>query len=354
MLIWFDAVTSKEPLLFDAIAKELEKKGHQCIFTCRDYDYVASIFTLLKRRVTVLGKHGGATLYGKLIAGTERIKLLADFINDLDQLPDYHICFGCPESTRVAFGLGIPSININDSPHAWAVGKLTVPLSKYLVYSASIDKKEWYRLGALDEQLIPYDGIDEVEWLKDFKPKRGVLEELGLKEDSKFIIARPEESSAAYMLQDNLKESTNLTTILFELFKHYKGKAIVFPRYTSQKTLLEEMFGDKIIIPPKAVDTLTLSYYADLTITGGATMAREAAALGTPSISYFPRELPVLTYIAKTGIPLYNEYTIDGAIKRAQKLLSEPLDREQLRKKNKEILEKMESPSSVIINLING
>ena len=37
MIIWFDAVTSKEPLLFDAIAKELEKDGHEAIFTCRDY-----------------------------------------------------------------------------------------------------------------------------------------------------------------------------------------------------------------------------------------------------------------------------------------------------------------------------
>ena len=43
MIFWFDAVTAKEPLLFNAIAKELEQLGHEAIFTCRDYDYVASL-----------------------------------------------------------------------------------------------------------------------------------------------------------------------------------------------------------------------------------------------------------------------------------------------------------------------
>ncbi|MHA1304662.1 MAG: DUF354 domain-containing protein, partial [Candidatus Heimdallarchaeaceae archaeon] len=235
MLIWFDAVTAKEPLLFDAIAKELERRGHKTIFTCREYDYVNTLFTLLKRKVKVLGKHGGGTLYGKLIAGNDRIRLLAEYINSLSSLPDYHICFGCPESTRVAFGLAIPTININDSPHAWAVGKLTIPLSKYLVYSKSIDENKWYKLGAIREQLYPYNGIDEVAWLRNFTPDETVLEQLSLSKDDSFIIARPEESSAAYMLNDKIVGSTKLDKIFDELFQIYDGKAIVFPRYPSQR-----------------------------------------------------------------------------------------------------------------------
>ena len=162
MIIWFDAVTAKEPLLFNAISDKLEKEGHKVIFTCRDYDYVVSLFDLLNLEVEILGKHGGGTLYGKLIAGNERIALLARYINNLENKPDYHISFSCPESIRVAFGLGIPVITINDSPHAKAVGKLTIPLSKYLVYSSCIKKEIWKTLGAIDEQLKPYEGIDEV------------------------------------------------------------------------------------------------------------------------------------------------------------------------------------------------
>jgi predicted glycosyltransferase len=35
MIIWFDTVTAKEPLLFNALALELEKEGHETLFTCK-------------------------------------------------------------------------------------------------------------------------------------------------------------------------------------------------------------------------------------------------------------------------------------------------------------------------------
>lgn len=352
MLIWFDSVTSKEPLLFNSIGSKLEEQSHEVIFTCRDYDYVVSLFELIGRDVKVLGKHGGGTLYGKLIAGTERIKLLAEYIHSLERLPDYHIAFGSPESTRVAFGLGIPVININDSPHACAVGKLTIPLSKYLVYSKCIPKEKWKKLGALDEQLKPYNGIDEVAWITNFHPSENVLEQVGLDKNQHFIVGRPEESSAAYMLEYHQAGKTYLDQILEEMFEYYDGVAVIFPRYKTQRRVLEEKFKDKIIIPPKAVDTLSLYYYADLCITGGATMARESAALGTPGISYFPKELDVLTYIHSLGIPLYNEYTIDNAKKRVQEILTKPYDKRKLRKKVHEILETLESPTDAIVDLV--
>lgn len=352
MIIWFDTVTAKEPLLFNALALELEKEGHETLFTCRDYDYIVSLFDLLQRDVNVFGKHGGSSLYGKLMAGNKRIGLLANYINNLDAKPDYHISFSSPESTRVAFGLGIPTITINDSPHAKAVGKLTVPLSKYLVYSSSIPKENWLVLGALEEQLQPYDGIDEVAWLLNFEPNPEVLSQLSLTVEDHFIVARPEESSASYMLELGIGGLTYLDLILEEIFKVYEGKVVMFPRYETQKEALVKKFGDKLIIPPKAVDTLSLYYYSDLCITGGATMAREAAAIGTPSISYYPQPLDVLEYIASIGIPLYNEYTVDQAIERAKILVKKTAEKSSIRQKTKQILQELESPVEKIMSLL--
>jgi predicted glycosyltransferase len=352
MIIWFDAVTSKEPLLFNAIAIELEKQGHEIIFTCRDYDYVVTLFELLEREVTVLGKHGGGTLYGKLKAGNERIGLLADYINGFEKKPDYHISYSCPESTRVAFGLAIPTILVNDSPHAKAVGKLTIPLSKYLVYSSCIQKEGWFALGAIEEQLKPYDGLDEVAWIRDFSPSDRILSELGLTQEDNFIVCRPEESSAAYMLEKGMADQTHLDSILKEIFKTYNGKAVVFPRYEKQMQLLKETFQDKIIIPPKAVDTLSLYYYSDMCITGGATMAREAASMGTPSISYYPKPLDVLEYISSIGIPLFNEYTIEKATKKSLELLENVDNKELMRYQTRTILEKLDSPVDKVLHII--
>jgi predicted glycosyltransferase len=352
MIIWYDAVTSKEPLLFNAIAKELEKEGHEAIFTCRNYDYVASLFFLLDLDVEIFGKHGGGSLYGKLMAGNERITHLANYINSLEKKPDYHISFSCPESTRVAFGLGIPSITINDSPHAKAVGKLTIPLSKYLVYSSCITDDKWFSLGATRDQLEPYEGIDEVAWLQDFEPQREVLDLLGLHIDDNFIVGRTEESSAAYMLDRNMAGQTHLGDILDEIFQTYDGRAVVFPRYEEQEKMLKKKFKNRIIVPPRAVDTLSLYHYSDLCITGGATMAREAAALGTPSISYYPKPLDVLEYIAEIGIPLHNEYTIESATKKALELIEEIDQKSAMRSKTKKILSELESPTTKISTLI--
>lgn len=352
MIVWFDAVTSKEPLLFNAIAKELEKAGHEAIFTCRNYDYVASLFFLLDLDVEIMGRHGGGTLYGKLKAGNERIAQLAEYINGLENKPDYHISFSSPESTRVAFGLGIPTITINDSPHAKAVGKLTIPLSKYLVYSSCITDDKWFSLGATRDQLEPYDGIDEVAWLQDFKPQKETLEMLGLHVDDSFIVGRPEESSAAYMLERNMVGQTHLVEILEEVFETYDGRAVIFPRYESQEKILKKKFKNRIIVPPRAVDTLSLYYYSDLCITGGATMAREAAALGTPSISYYPNPLDVLEYISDIGIPLHNEYTIQSAILKAKELIDKSEDKLTMRSKTKQILAKLESPTTKISTLL--
>ena len=352
MIIWFDAVTSKEPLLFNAVAIELEKEGHEVIFTCRDYDYVVTLFELLGREVTVLGKHGGGTLYGKLLAGNERIGLLANYINNLENKPDYHISYSCPESTRVAFGLAIPTILVNDSPHAKAVGKLTVPLSKYLIYSSCIQNKGWFALGARKDQLKPYDGLDEVAWIRDFTPNERILSELDLTQKDNFIVCRPEESSAAYMLEKGMADQTYLDKILKEIFKAYTGKAVVFPRYEKQMLNLKETFQDRIIIPPKAVDTLSLYYYSDMCITGGATMAREAASMGTPSISYYPKPLDVLEYISSIGIPLFNEYTIDSAIKKSLELLERVDNKELMRYQTRTILENLDSPVDKVLEII--
>ena len=81
-------------------------------------------------------------------------------------------------------------------------------------------------------------------------------------------------------------------------------------------------------------------------------MAREAAALGTPSISYYPKPLEVLEYITSIGIPLFNEYTIQEAIARAKDLLLNPMNKTVMRNQVQSILEKLESPADKIVEIL--
>ena len=155
------------------------------------------------------------------------------------------------------------------------------------------------------------------------------------------------------MIQDKLMGKTKLDRILSDVFEYYNGIAIVFPRYPIQEKIIRGKFNENVIIPERAVDTLSLSYYADLSITGGATMAREAAAIGTPGISYFPRALDVLDYIAKLGIPLYNEHQLEGAIEQTRKILQKGVNKAILREKTQNILMRLESPVKPIKDIIS-
>ena len=80
-------------------------------------------------------------------------------------------------------------------------------------------------------------------------------------------------------------------------------KVITFPRYPEQ----EEQFGNlDVIIPDESVDTMSLLFYAKIAMTGGGTMGREAALLGTPTLYSFPLVLDVSAYIQELGFPLYH------------------------------------------------
>jgi predicted glycosyltransferase len=68
-----------------------------------------------------------------------------------------------------------------------------------------------------------------------------------------------------------------------------RAQTIVFPRTPAQREQLEEMGG--FIVPHAAVDAQSLIAYADLVVSAGGTMNREAAALGTPVLTVFEGRL---------------------------------------------------------------
>jgi predicted glycosyltransferase len=64
------------------------------------------------------------------------------------------------------------------------------------------------------------------------------------------------------------------------------GYNILFlPRYESDRDYAQGIRN--IYIPKEAVNGLDACYYADAILTGAGTMAREAACLGVPSVSFF-------------------------------------------------------------------
>jgi uncharacterized protein len=339
MKIWFEALTGKQALLFHYLSEYFESKNIKTFFTVRDYDYVIGNLQMFNRiNYYAVGKYGGASLYNKLIVGSERIIDLAKIIQN--EKPDILISFSSPDATRVAFGMAIPIIQLNDTPHAKAAAKLTFSLSNVVIHPEAINPLDFRNLGA--RELISYRGVDEVLWTKNFKPNLTTLENLNLKK-YKYIVVRCEESKAAYF-QEMYPEIPAGSTIIPELVKNLKDNGfdypiIAFPRYPEQVDVLKKI--DEAIIPDNSIDTLTLLHYAKLAMTGGGTMGREGALLGTPTIYSFPKELDVSTYVTNLGFPLFHVPDHSKLVSSILTLMNEPRMDEARRV---EYLNKLETP----------
>ena len=107
---------------------------------------------------------GESERYEKLQESANRIHQLAYEIRKFE--PDIAITFSSPEGARVAFGLGIKHIGFNDSPHAEAVSKLTIPLMDHLFSPWVIPYSAWALFGISKKNITRYRALDPASWLK--------------------------------------------------------------------------------------------------------------------------------------------------------------------------------------------
>ena len=322
MKVWYDACTGKHMRYGIAIARRLRKAGCEVTLTTREHPDTLGIAQALGEEPIVAGKYAPATLSTRLAESAKRTLRFLELFKD--NQPDVAISHQSPELCRTAFGLNIPIILTADTPHAFAVNKLTIPLATKLVVSEAFPIHFFKNYGA--SNIVRFKGVDEVAWIKDFKPSRIS----GFKKP--LIVVRQIETNASYALGERdstlemAKKLANLGTVLF------------LSRYTKR-----EIPG--LIVVKDFVDSASVVSFADLVIGAGGTMSREAALQGVPSIvlSKIGRTY-VNTYLAKKGFPLFfaeasNVYTY------AQKYLGKRVD-------VKAKLTELQNPLDIIEHLV--
>jgi len=292
VLVWLDALTPKQGRLVACLATALEGAGFEVLVTCRDHECTRWAIEAYGLEPVVVGSYGGEGRLGKLLADAERTAELARLVEGRGV--GALVAYPNPSAARVAFGLGIPYVALDDTPHAEAANRLALPLASALIAPEALR-------GDFDRYLLPgtrvlyYGGVDEVLWVRRFRPSGSALRELGL-ERRGYVVVRPEEYKAAYYRWGGWAWLQ-----LCEELERRGLRAVVLPRYEEQRAAaLERGFT----VPSGCVDGLDLAYHALAVVTGGGTMAREAALLGVPSFYTFPLELKVSRYLEERGFPL--------------------------------------------------
>jgi hypothetical protein len=105
-----------------------------------------------------------------------------------------------------------------------------------------------------------------------------VLEQLGVDRDRVLVVLRPPPDVSLYHRHSNP---------LFPQTLAYLGAletvhAVVLPRTDEQREYVRELALPSVIFPERAVDAQSLIALADVVVSAGGTMNREAAALGVP------------------------------------------------------------------------
>ncbi|MEM2229541.1 MAG: DUF354 domain-containing protein [Ignisphaera sp.] len=343
--IWLDILTPKQALLLGTLSIRLNKHGFNTIVTTRSYDYTEAVLKNLGISFTSIGGYG-EDRYEKLIKEIERMHELLNIVNNRFDLT---ISYPNPLAARIAFGLGKPYIVLTDSPHSEIPSRLSLPLADYVVFSTCIPREtiEAY-VYKNKSKLIQYNGVDEVEWLKDLTPDTYYVRLWELEPYSYAIVRPPEIKASYYRYSDAVELFRNIIKKLLE-----NDLTIVYlPRYREDSVLKSIGHDKRIIIPEfeKGIVGHKLIYYASIVVTGGASLAREAALLGTPGLSLFPEDLYVDKCLQEKMLPLSRCKNIDECLAIITSYLKEP---ERYKGYALSLLKEFERPSDYVLKIVN-
>lgn len=286
-MIWFDLATPKSVLFFYPLMKALKKDIFITTRASESYTETKELLDMLGFDYLITGSFGGADIREKLIASMERMINLAKVLEEKEVDVLVNLC--SVDANRLAFGLKIPIINFYDIPlsdhrsnfsKALPQARLTLPLSKVVFKPFVVPDEIFLRFALEQDQIITYDFIDPLIWLKDFKPDINYVKDV-MKipvGEKPIIVVREEEFKASYVE----KKFPILYEGLLKLKDEIDANFVIIPRYEANH--LKELFPFAIILEKKYIIQHLLAF-ADLFIGGGGTINLEATYFGTPVIS---------------------------------------------------------------------
>ena len=276
MRIWVDLTASAHPIVMRPIVDRLRARGHKVEITARDYAQTLELCRLHGLEVEVFGSHGGATRTKKLGALVGRTRALRKWTKRKDF--ELALAHGSNDLALVARSHGIPAVNTFDYEWATVQHNIGCRLARRVMVPESIPPERLKRYGVGPDKLVQYPGLKEEYYLSDFTPDPGVLTRLGVDPERVTVIVRPPPDVSLYHRKSNP---------LFPQVLEYLGSddgvhAVVVPRTAAQRQYVRELGLPSVIVPDGAIDGQSAVALADLVVSAGGSMNREAVALGTP------------------------------------------------------------------------
>ena len=280
MRIWVDLTNSPHVLVMRPVVRALEADGHEVEVTARDFAQTLELCDRLGVARTAVGRHRGGRAVSKALGLVSRSTALVRWARG--RKFDAALGHGSNDITVAASLLRVPSATAFDYEWATVQHNVNCRLARNVVVPDAIPAERLDRYGARGK-VRQYAGLKEEYYLADFEPSEAVLGELGLDRSQPIAVVRTPPDVSLYHRFEN--------PLFKQVLERLRDQAqtVVLPRTAEQRDEVAGAGG--FVVPERAVDAQSLVWHADLVVSAGGTMNREAVALGTPVFTTFEGRL---------------------------------------------------------------
>jgi len=294
--VWIDLDNSPHVPLFAPIISHFRRQGAEVVLTARDHSQTIQLLDLngFRGTYTVIGRHSGGGLVNKLLGTFLRARQLTKHIGKTKFKIAVAVSHGSRAMVLAARWLKIPILTMYD--YEFTETRIFNRFSTRVLVPDSIPDDVLDKLGLPAARRRKYPGMKEEIYVNRFTLSDGdaadLRRDLGLATDDHRVIAvfRPPATTANYHSE---KSSELFRAGLRHLLATNDVYTVSVPRTRDQAAAIRREIEqwdtppDRFILLTTAVDGLKLVAVADLLISGGGTMNREAALLGLPVYSIF-------------------------------------------------------------------
>jgi uncharacterized protein len=283
---WIDVSNSPQVPFFRPLIALLRERGHEVDVTTREFAQTVELLSLHGIDHEVVGPaHGGAGRVGKARAMGGRVRALRAYARGRGF--DLALSHASHELPLVARSLGIPSSYAFDYEFARTQHGLGCRAATRVVVPDAIPQDRLSRLGARPVKVRRYDGLKEEYYLHGFSPDASVLDALGVERARVLVVVRTPPEVSLYHRHGN----PLFIDVLERLGNDDSVQAVVLPRTAEQRNAIRELELPSLVVPEHAIDAQSLVALADLVVSAGGTMNREAVALDVPVYTTFAGRL---------------------------------------------------------------
>lgn len=301
-MIWFDLDNSPHVPLFAPVFKELTKRSIPYDITARDFAQTLDLLKMWNIPHTAIGSHGGKNKIKKVLNLLKRRGELKKYINNKYSnitKPKIAVSHGSRTQLVASKALGIHTLLMMD--YEFTENRIFNRYANDILVPVFIPDARLSGNGIDLKKVIRYNGFKEELYLNSFKPDENFRKSINADDDCVLAVVRPPGMLGNY--HDNRSEELLIHALEY-FSSHNNCLALITSRSQKDRDFINSNIKNKsnIRFLEKAVDGLELVYSADIVLSGGGTMNRESALLGTKTYSIFTGKRPYLDeYLEEMG-----------------------------------------------------